>query len=582
MKYKLLLLITYLLSISCTVYAYDFSAKNTNGTTIYYNIVEKGVEVTKNSTSSGYSGTVKIPSTVTYDGTTYDVVGIGNYAFGMCWGLSSITIPNSVKYIGDYAFEDCFSIYTITIPTSVTKIGHGAFAGCRNLNSFNGDNVSEDGRCLIIGGKLIGFAPYGLRNYSVPNTVTTIGESVFCMSSLANITIPSTVTRICEYAFDGCTALTTISIPNPEVTIEPAAFAGCSRLISFLGKGASYDNRCWIDNGVLVAFAPSNLTSYSIPNTVTSIGEGVFYHCDNLTSIVIPSSVIEIGKNAFGNCIRLESISLPASLSTIGIAAFQYCTSLTSITIPNSVTSIGFAAFSGCSNMAAFYGKFSSDDNRCLIIGDKLMAFAPADITSYNITDNITEIAENTFINCHELTSISIPNTVTYIGQTSFAVCTGLESITIPKSVEFIDAFAFKDCSAMTNVIVEWDNPDCTELGQNVFYGIPSTCTLHVPYNTKYLYSSAEQWKNFIIQEQTIDNIDTIFENSSQLQFKFGDNKLIISGTQSGEIITVYNTKGELIGSNVATSETSFIDIPLTSDYIYFVKMGTKVIKIKI
>ena len=133
MKHKLLqslMLIAVLLT--CThAYAHDFEAKNSDGVTIYYNIIsstDKTCEVTFRGSystyySNEYTGSIVIPKTETYNGTTYSVTCIGDYAFVDCTGLNSITIPNSVTSIGNYAFDGCTSLTSITIPNSVTIIG---------------------------------------------------------------------------------------------------------------------------------------------------------------------------------------------------------------------------------------------------------------------------------------------------------------------------------------------------------------------------------------------------------------------------------------------------------------------------
>ena len=106
-------------------------ADEVNG--IYYSF--SGTEATVISSSSKYSGNVVIPESVTYNGKTYSVTSIGGYAFYGCWGLTSITIPNSVTSIWDDAFRDCSGLTSVTIPNSVTSIGDRAFYGCSGLTS---------------------------------------------------------------------------------------------------------------------------------------------------------------------------------------------------------------------------------------------------------------------------------------------------------------------------------------------------------------------------------------------------------------------------------------------------------------
>ena len=108
------------------------------------------------------------------------------------------------------------------------------------------------------------------------------------------------------------------------------------------------------------------MTSVTIPNSVTSIGDGAFSDCRGLTSVTIPNSVTSIGEYAFLGCSGLTSVTIPNSVTSIGGAAFYDCSGLTSVTIPNSVTSIGGGAFRGCSGLTSV-----TIPNSVTSIGDK-------------------------------------------------------------------------------------------------------------------------------------------------------------------------------------------------------------------
>ena len=170
---------------------------------------------------------------------------------------------------------------------------------------------------------------------TIGDNITKIGDYMFgdC-STLTNIVIPSQVVSIGKCAFNSCTSLTEVVIPNSVTTIGELAFVNCQSLTGFYGKFASADNRCLIVDGVLHGFAPAGLTTYTIPDSVTSIGDYAFYGCSELTSVTIPDSV-----------------------TSIGSSAFEDCSSLTSITIPNSVTSIGSYAFLNCTRLGRVYCK---------------------------------------------------------------------------------------------------------------------------------------------------------------------------------------------------------------------------------
>ena len=384
---------------------------------------------------------------------------------GWYFGIISHTYNNGLgiihanKPIKAYGYEEDGDLYyelrltgnnlkTITFPKCTEYFYDLFFSSCKNLRTIKCRYSSSDGRCLIKNGRLLGFAPGGLTKYTISNSVTEIGSGAFngC-SSLTSITIPNSVTSIGYSAFEGCSSLKSITIPNSVTKIDSSAFNGCSSLTSItIGNSVTSieDFAFW---------GCSSLTSITIPNSVTSIEDYAFTRCSSLTSITIPNSVTSIERYAFADCSSLTSITIPNSVTSIGYHAFDDCSSLTSITIPNSVTSIKYGAFVGCNNLKSFNGKFASEDGRCLIIDGELIAFAPAELTSYTIPDSVTSIGEYAFLVCSSLTSITIPNSVTSIESHAVAYCSSLTSITIPDSVTEIKGSAFYGCNIQSVII---------------------------------------------------------------------------------------------------------------------------------
>ena len=271
------------------------------------------------------------------------------------------------------------------------------------------------------------------------------------------ITFDGVVTKIGDNAFNNYEYpnLTSITIPESvtEIGVRVFHIFNNRNLSAFYGKYASEDNRCLIVDGKLNSFASAGLINYTIPNGVTSIGESAFENCSHMTYIKISDSVTEIGDYAFFNCELWKYVTIPNSVTSIGAGAFAVNRTCTSITIPESVTSIGDEVFYGCENLSAFYGKYASADNRCLIIDGKLNSFAPKDLTTYNIPEGITSIGSHAFASSY-LRSITIPESVTEIGQYSFMYCSKLNNITIPESVTKIEHSAFYSCSSLTNIII--------------------------------------------------------------------------------------------------------------------------------
>ena len=377
---------------------------------------------------------------IEFDG---DVTTIGNEAFRLCLSLTSVTIPDSVTSIGSYAFEYCQNLTSVTIDDSVATIGMGAFVMCNNLQEFKSKFASEDGRCLINDGTLNAFAPAGLTEYTIPDSVTSIGG----------------------YAFNGCSSLTSVTIPDSVTEIGDGAFWYCS-----------------------------SLTSVTIGDSVTEIGWSAFEGCISLTSVTLGDNVTTIGNEAFRFCISLTSVTIPDSVTTIGGSAFHQCSSLTSVTIPDSVTEIGYAAFAWCSNLQEFKNKFASEDGRCLIIDGTLNTFAPAGLTEYTIPDSVTSIGDYAFNGCISLTSVTIPDSVTEIGEGAFQYCSSLKSVTIPDSVTEIGYRAFYGCSSLTSVYCKATTPPST--GGNIYQS--NSCNIYVPAESYQDYISADGWGDYV------------------------------------------------------------------------------------
>lgn len=307
---------------------------------IYYNLnsTDKVAEVISvpNGISYEYTGIITIPETVTYGGVKYSVTTIGHGAFFVCGitsvtipssvtsigdyafcgsGLTTITIPNSVTSIGEQAFWGCSNLTTITIPNSVTSIGKQAFEECSGLTSLTllgnpnniGDNVFSG--CSNINKAVVDSEIYlsfimgmkSLKEVILTDNVTSIGEHAFeeC-SNLTSITIPNSVTSIGGSAFINCNNLTYVNIPNSVKSIGSWAFSGCVNL--------PVVNNCRYADTYLVEVVNKKVSTCIIKDGTRFIGDSSFENYSDLTSITIPNSVTSIGMFAFSGCYNLTEV----------------------------------------------------------------------------------------------------------------------------------------------------------------------------------------------------------------------------------------------------------------------------------
>ena len=280
------------------------------------------------------------------------VTDIGSDAFYGCKGLTSVIIGESVQHIWDSAFSGCDKLSSIVIPESVTDIGDKAFSGCAELISLDiGNSVQHIGKEAFAGCDK-------LSSIVIPESLVDIGERAFCHCvGLTSLIIPNTVKSIGCYAFSSCRNLKVVTIGDSVKWIGSLAFSYCDSLNTIkIGKSVEniadnfYACKSLVniivdstngnfifedgilfnkDKTVLIFCSRDKMGTYSIPNTVETIGEYAFGYCNGLTSINIPYSVTYIRGRAFSYCNALKSVNIPKSITYIGEAAFVGCVNAT-------------------------------------------------------------------------------------------------------------------------------------------------------------------------------------------------------------------------------------------------------------
>lgn len=227
------------------------------------------------------------------------------------------------------------------------------------------------------------------------------------------------------------------------------------------------------------------------------------------------------GASIIGNIYNHQkgAIIFDKPITQIDYRAFSFSSNLGSITIPESVTRINGGAFYKCRALVAFYGKFASEDHRCLIVDDELCAFAPAGITDYTVPEGVETIGENSMLGCDELTSLTLPNSVKVIDSSAFAECVNLQQVTMPDDLRILGQLAFAECRNLRSLHL---SDRIQTIGMYTFQNCSSLTSINIPEEVSLIETSAFEGCSSL-REITIPDAVTeidykVFDGCSSLQ----------------------------------------------------------------
>ena len=330
---------------------------------------------------------------------------------------------------------------------NVTMIGSESFASNDRDNPGRLKSVAIPEGCSSIGNNA--FMWQSLEEIDLPSSIVSLDLGAFYgCSPLKEIILPKNLVSIGELAFCDCVLLTEVTIPQSVENLEGGAFCGCTGIERFLGRYASDSGRALINGETLLAVAPSGLTSYTVPNGITTISDLVFGGFSNLLEVILPDNLLSIGYQAFTDCKGLTELFIPESVNQIGSGAFRYCSNLERINIPPLLTQIPGELFSG----------------------------------DYSLREAI------------------IPEGVTFIGPYAFEKCSSLTEIIIPSLVQTIRDHAFFHCEGLESITVE---PVTPPTGGNAMFD-DTYCPIYVPTESVEAYKSASYWSNYASRIQAI------------------------------------------------------------------------------
>jgi hypothetical protein len=533
-----IMLLTVLMSMTgAKALAHDIEVVNNDGVTIFYVWTNNKTElaVSYGGTywdyyTDEYTGNVVIPESVDYKGNTYPVTSISEAAFHGCDGLTSVIIPNSVTSIGDRAFYWCSGLTSVTIPNSMTTIGSLAFDRCYELTSVKVPVTDFSAFCnnkviylirtkIGIPIQLIDSEGKEIMEYIVPNDVTSIGDYAFSgCSGLTSVIISSGILSIGTSAFYDTNLKKTIWLTNTP----PSGYNYASGAVNYVSNDQfNIDNKVvykylssnFVVDGIrYVPVSPSDRTcdaidciydesaeninigetvaNKGVTLTVKKVNPYTCYGNKHIKSLKLGLDG-DIGDAAFYGCSNLENAELGQKVSSIGQLAFFNCSKLKSIIIPDAVTSLGSYAFGSCSAM-----------------------------TSAKICNGIEAINEYSFSGCSSLTEMNIGSKVKTINQYAFSDCSSLPDIIIPETVTTIGNCVFSNCTSLAKVTIA-DSEATLTLGSNNSSPIFSSCPLDfvyigrdISYKTSSNYGYSPFYRNTSLRAVKITDKETeISEN---------------------------------------------------------------------
>ncbi|MGN0501774.1 MAG: leucine-rich repeat protein, partial [Ruminococcus sp.] len=518
----------------------------------------------------------------------------GRYLLQGLSKVKEITIPD-VSYVDMGCIQDMASLETIYIGSYTDSIYDGAFINCPALKNFVVDEASEyfksvDGVLYSKDGTTLMRYPSGRtdKTFIIPDTVDYIDGYAFeGAKNLETIVMSDNVTYINNYAFKDCTSLANVTLSANVSGISEGAFSNCSSLksivlpenLNYIGLNCfentaieeinifgqtdeiSFDflqtlpdtlkritvdaenTYFTVDNGVLFNADKTNLlkypcgasaTSYTVPESVTSIESGAFANCKNLENITIGDNVQNIGESAFENCSNLKSIALTnvevissylfqncTSLESVSLGnateiynrAFNGCKSLETVTIPASVRYINNNIFAHCDSLESINVEDGNSNYRtvddCLYNGTCLMEYPNAKASSYTVSTETTKIASYAFSGRASLTSITIPDSVTNVDSYAFSDCTNLKNVSLPESISSINYYTFYNCTSLSSIVIP-DSVGC--LDSCAFQNCKSLKSVELPSND-YCYLSDRAFSGTGLESITIPKNIELYYN---------------------------------------------------------------------
>lgn len=457
------------------------------------------------------------------------VTTIGRDAFYYA-GITEVTVPSGVTTLEREVFYRCEKLRTAVLPEGLKTIGHGPFSECYALEEVNmpstvesiGDYAFYNNNVrtspLVIPATCKSIGQYAFRYNYLLTSVTFneglegIGYAAFSQcKAVESLAVPSTVTSIASWAFEYCEAIGEFTMPANIKTVPEGLLYHCINLerVTLAEGTTSIGNRAFHDCPKLAtienldqptlttigqqAFRNTGFITFTLPNSITSLGDYTFYGCANLESINIPTGINYVPYEFVRDCSKLTNIQMHDGIRTIKQGAFRNCKSLTTIDLNDEITSINHDVFLDCENLvitklpaALTYIGGSSFRNMKALTGTITIpegvttlysdAFRGSNMSGIILPDGLTTFGNNVFAETPNLSYVKLPATLTRIPNFTFQSATALEHIDLPESLLEVGYGAFEK-SGLTEI----DLPDGITKIESYAFSATQLQTFRVP-----------------------------------------------------------------------------------------------------
>lgn len=348
--------------------------------------------------------------------------------------ITSVTIPEGVKYINYGAFQQCTSLKNIKLPNSLVRINGSAFKECTSLSALSlGEGLKTIDSEVFKG-------CVSLKTVALPSKLETLEYEAFAdCSNLENVTFPNTLTTADEAAFYETKWYN--NIKDGTALYYGSVFNGFKGYNTCLYTGSTFtvkDGTKTVD----LSGDIGKITKFVFPNTLKSFTMSRVYNDSGykLTSLALPESVDYV---MITNQSDLKNLTLPTT-AKLGYNCFEYCSALETLTVPKGNTRLE-TSLQGCSSLEKVV---LADDT--VELGNCALGYSDS-LTTVDLK-NVRIISSEAFWHCPSIQKITIPDTVTTICNMAFADCSNLTTVTGGKNVKILENAAFKNCTKLTSI----------------------------------------------------------------------------------------------------------------------------------